>query len=36
VDPPPDIARFVVDNVAAVDIRKVDKFWFVDLLAQRG
>jgi hypothetical protein len=31
-----DIARFIVDNVVAIDIRKVDKFWFVDLLAQRG
>ena len=31
-----DVARFVVDNAAAVDIRKVEKFWFVDLLAQHG
>lgn len=28
-----DVRAFVIDNVAAVDIRKVDKFWFVDLLA---
>lgn len=27
------VRRFVVDNVAVVDLRKVDKFWFVDLLA---
>lgn len=31
-----DVRRFVVDNVATVDLRKVDKFWFVDLLAERG
>lgn len=31
-----DIRRFVIDNVAAVDLRKVEKFWFVDLLAERG
>jgi hypothetical protein len=31
-----DIRRFVVENVSAVDLRKVDKFWFVDLLAERG
>lgn len=31
-----DIRRFIVDNVAAVDLRKVDKFWFVDLLTERG
>jgi hypothetical protein len=31
-----DIRRFVVENVAAVDLRKVEKFWFVDLLAERG
>jgi hypothetical protein len=30
-----DIRRFVTDNVAAVDLRKVEKFWFVDLLAER-
>lgn len=28
-----DIRRFIVENTAAVDIRKVEKFWFVDLLA---
>lgn len=27
-----DVRAFVIDNVAAVDLRKVDKFWFVDLL----
>ncbi|TAM99324.1 MAG: hypothetical protein EPN45_16195 [Rhizobiaceae bacterium] len=31
-----DIARFITDNVAVIDIRKVDKFWFVDLLAGGG
>lgn len=31
-----DIRRFVIDNAAAVDIRKVDKFWFIDLLANGG
>ncbi|WP_200957841.1 hypothetical protein [Mesorhizobium sp. Root157] len=30
-----DVRRFVIDNVAAVDLRKVEKFWFVDLLAGR-
>jgi hypothetical protein len=30
-----DVRAFVLDNVAAIDIRKVDKFWFVDLLANR-
>jgi hypothetical protein len=28
-----DVRRFVVENVALVDFRKVDKFWLVDLLA---
>lgn len=27
-----DVRRFVIGNVAAVDFRKVDKFWLVDLL----
>lgn len=31
-----DVARFVVGNAAAVDIRKVDKDWFIDLLAEHG
>lgn len=26
------LRKFIVDNVAAVDFRKVDKFWFVDIL----
>lgn len=30
-----DIRAFVVDNVAAVDLRKVEKHWFVDLLASK-
>lgn len=29
-----DIRRFIVENIALIDIRKVDKFWFVDLLAK--
>lgn len=28
-----DVRAFIVENVAAVDLRKVDKFWFIDLLA---
>lgn len=28
-----DIRRFIVDNIVVVDLRKVEKFWFVDLLA---
>lgn len=28
-----DVRHFVVDNAAAVDLRKVDKFWFIDVLA---
>lgn len=31
-----DIARFVVEHLAHVDIRKVEKFWFVDLLVHDG
>lgn len=31
-----DVRRFVIDNVAAVDLRKVEKFWFVDLMARGG
>lgn len=27
------VRTFVIENVAAVDIRKVDKWWFVDMLA---
>lgn len=30
------VREFVVGNVAAVDIRKADKFWLVDLLAGGG
>lgn len=30
------VRRFVVENAARVDIRKVDKFWFIDLLTERG
>lgn len=30
-----DIRRFVIDNVAVIDLRKVDKFWFVDMMAER-
>jgi len=28
-----NIKRFIVDNVNRIDLRKVDKYWFVDLLA---
>lgn len=28
-----DVRRFIIENAAVVDIRKVDKFWFIDLLA---
>jgi hypothetical protein len=28
-----DVRAFVVANVAAVDLRKVEKFWFVEMLA---
>lgn len=31
-----DIAAFIIENLAHVDIRKVDKFWFVDLLTHDG
>lgn len=31
-----DVARFIVENTAAVDLRKVEKFWFVDVLARYG
>lgn len=27
-----EIRRFIMENAAAVDLRKVDKFWFIDLL----
>lgn len=27
------VRRFVIENAGAVDIRRVDKFWFIDLLA---
>lgn len=33
---PAAVRAFVIDNVAAVDIRKCDKFWLVDLLANGG
>jgi hypothetical protein len=29
-----DVRQFVIDHVGAVDLRKVDKVWFVDLLAK--
>lgn len=28
-----DVRAFIIDNAAVVDIRKVDKFWFIDLVA---
>lgn len=30
-----NIRRFVIENAAAIDIRKVEKFWFVELLTSR-
>ena len=27
-----DVRSFIADNAAVVDTRKVDKFWFIDLL----
>jgi hypothetical protein len=31
-----NVRRFVVENAGAVDIRRVDKHWFIDLLAGAG
>lgn len=31
-----DVRRFVTENVAVIDLRKVEKFWFVDLLVERA
>ena len=28
-----DVRKFIIENVAIIDLRKVDKYWFVDLLA---
>jgi hypothetical protein len=28
-----DVRRFVIANAAAIDLRKVEKFWFIELLA---
>ena len=28
-----DIRQFIIENIGIIDIRKVDKFWFVDILA---
>lgn len=30
-----DVKAFIIDNAAAVDLRKVDKFWFIDLMARK-
>lgn len=30
-----DVRRFIIENTAQVDLRKVDRFWFVDLLTER-
>lgn len=30
------LRKFVIENVGLIDIRKVDKFWFVDLLTGGG
>lgn len=29
-----EVRRFIIENVSAVDLRKVDKFWFVDVLTE--
>lgn len=29
-----DVRVFIIDNAAIVDIRKVDRFWFIDLVAR--
>jgi hypothetical protein len=29
-----DVRQFIIESIALIDIRKVDKFWFVDLLAR--
>lgn len=31
-----DVRRFVIDNAAVVDLRKVDRFWFIDMLGGGG
>lgn len=31
-----DIRAFIIESTAAVDIRKVDKFWFVEILVNGG
>jgi hypothetical protein len=31
-----NIRQFIIENTAAFDIRKVEKFWFVELLANRS
>lgn len=31
-----DLRQFVIDNVHMIDLRKVDKWWFVDLLTGKG
>ncbi len=28
-----DIRKFIIENIGIIDLRKVDKFWFVDILA---
>jgi len=30
-----DIRRFIIENIHLIDLRKVDKYWFVELLAGR-
>jgi hypothetical protein len=31
-----DVRRFIIENVGAVDLRRVDKHWFVDLVANKS
>ncbi len=30
-----EIRKFIIDSIGVIDIRKVDKFWFVDILTNR-
>ena len=33
---PKDIRSFIIENIGIIDIRKVDKFWLVDILTKKG
>jgi hypothetical protein len=30
------VRKFIIENIAAIDVRKVEKFWFVELLTQEA